>query len=109
MSDPGRVLPTQKTDLHALAVLVYQYLLYRHPLRGRLAGTLAPNDAGADEAKLMGSDALFVEHPTDLRNRVNASSPDNADYLPYCDSNQLPLDICGEPIKKLFIKAFVEG
>ena len=54
MTDTGRVLPNQKTDLHALGVLVYQYLLYRHPLRGRLAGTLAPNDAGADEAQLMG-------------------------------------------------------
>lgn len=109
MSDSNRVLPNQKTDLHALAVLVYQYLLYRHPLRGRLAGTLAPNDAGADEAKLMGSDALFIEHPTDIRNRVNASSPDNADYLPYCDCSKLPMDTCGEPIKKLFLRAFVDG
>jgi len=34
LNDPNRILPNQKTDLHALAVLIYMYLLRRHPLRG---------------------------------------------------------------------------
>ena len=106
---PSRAMPSQKTDLHALAVLIYQYLLYRHPLRGRLAGTLSPNDAGNDEVKLMGSSALFVEHPSDPRNRIDPSSPDNRDYLPYCDTAKIPMEVCGEPMKRLFIRAFVEG
>src|SRR5690606_1045730 len=33
-TDPNRKLPNRLTDLHALAVLIYMYLLYRHPLRG---------------------------------------------------------------------------
>ena len=109
LGDPGRVLPSQKTDLHALAVLIYQYLLYRHPLRGRLQGTLSPGDAGNDEKMLMGSDALFIEHPTDPRNRVNAKSPENAEFLPYCDTDKIPMSVCGEPLTKLFLRAFVEG
>ena len=109
MGNPGRVLPSQRTDLHALAVLIYQYLLYRHPLRGRLAGTLNPGDAGNDEVRLMGADALFVEHPTDTRNRINAKSQDNTEYLPYCDTDMIPMSVCGEPMMKLFLRAFVEG
>lgn len=33
--DPKRKLPSRATDQHALAVLIYVYLLNRHPLRGR--------------------------------------------------------------------------
>ena len=32
--NPDRYLPSIATDKHALAVLIYMYLLYRHPLRG---------------------------------------------------------------------------
>lgn len=32
--DPRRVLPSIATDRHALSVLIYMYLLFRHPLRG---------------------------------------------------------------------------
>jgi serine/threonine protein kinase len=32
--DPKRVLPSIATDRHALSVLIYMYLLFRHPLRG---------------------------------------------------------------------------
>ena len=34
LSDPLRILPSIKTDRHALAVLIYFYLLYRDPLEG---------------------------------------------------------------------------
>ena len=33
-TDPDRVLPSTLTDRHALAVLIYMYMFYRHPLRG---------------------------------------------------------------------------
>ena len=38
--DPKRYLPNIMTDRHALAVLIYMYLLYRHPLRGGLVHDL---------------------------------------------------------------------
>lgn len=37
VKDPNRNLPNRLTDLHALAVLIYMYLLYRHPLRGGIS------------------------------------------------------------------------
>ena len=104
-----RVMPNQKTDLHALAVLIYQYLLYRHPLRGRLSGKLAPGDAGLDETLLMGEKALFVEHTTDTRNRIDATLSDNADYLPYCDTTRLPVESCGPVLTEMFRRAFEQG
>ena len=66
-NDPNRKLPNQKTDLHALAVLIYMYLLYRHPLRG--GNYFGQIDEVEEENFLMGSKALFVEHPTDNKNR----------------------------------------
>ncbi len=69
--DPNRKLPRRETDLHALAVLIYMYLLYRHPLRGKKVHDL--NDEQRDEQLSMGERALFVEHPTDASNRINAA------------------------------------
>ena len=66
-TDSNRVLPSRTTDRHALAVLLYMYLFYRHPLRG--AKVFDP-DPMKDEELGMGSQALFVEHPTDTSNRV---------------------------------------
>ena len=34
ITDKGRFLPCIETDRHALAVLIYMYVLYRHPLQG---------------------------------------------------------------------------
>ncbi|GAB6010352.1 protein kinase domain-containing protein [Dysgonomonas reticulitermitis] len=66
-NDSNRKLPNRLTDLHALAVLIYMYLLYRHPLRGgNYFGTM---ESEKEEDLLMGSKALFIEHPTDASNR----------------------------------------
>ena len=64
--DPNRKLPSIQTDRHALAVMIYMYLLYRHPLRG---GKIHDMDPQTDEELSMGLNALFVEHPTDKTNR----------------------------------------
>ena len=61
--DKNRKLPSRTTDLHALAVLIYMYLLYRHPLRGDKVHD--QDDSQRDEELMMGAKALFVEHPTD--------------------------------------------
>ena len=47
LTDPKRKLPSIYTDRHALAVLIYMYLLNRHPLRGGKVHDM--NDAGRDE------------------------------------------------------------
>ncbi|WP_407401629.1 helix-hairpin-helix domain-containing protein [Chryseobacterium sp.] len=105
LSDPNRHLPNQKTDLHALAVLIFMYLLRRHPLRG---GKIWDLDSEIDEVLSMGENASFVEHPTDTINRVKI------DHLPkwnlfWGDPSKLPYTITGPYLSALFEKAFIEG
>lgn len=103
--DPKRVLPSRTTDRHALAVLIYMYLFYRHPLRGR---KVFDPDPTKDEELGMGRKALFVEHPTDASNRVN---PDDLrpQALPWGDPAQRPYTMAGPLLVDLFNRAFIEG
>ena len=60
LGDRNRRLPSNLTDLYALAVLIYEYLLRRHPLRGpKVNGKTAEED----ELMSMGEKALYIEHP----------------------------------------------
>ncbi len=103
--DPAKNLPSIKTDRHALAVLIYMYLLYRHPLRG---GKVNDLDAARDEELSMGEKALFIEHPKDLSNRPRIENL-NPSELPQGDVNKLPYTICGPYLKELFDRAFIDG
>jgi DNA-binding helix-hairpin-helix protein with protein kinase domain len=89
------VRPTNTaTDLHALPVLIYQYLLRRHPLKGRKIA----NAASAEEQHLLefGPEALYCEHPTDTSNRPE-------------DPNYIPCSALGPLLRGLFERAFVKG
>lgn len=103
--DSAKKLPSIATDRHALAVLIYMYLLYRHPLRGPLVHDL---DAAKDEELSMGAKALFVENSSDRRNRPKASQLDAAE-LPQGDVDKLPYTICGPYLSELFERAFIQG
>ncbi|GHV67708.1 kinase [Bacteroidia bacterium] len=105
LGNPAKKLPNRHTDLHALAVLIYMYLLYRHPLRG---GKVHDLDTAKDEELSMGAKALFVEHPRDKSNwvKVNQLEPSQ---LPQGDTNKLPYTVCGPYLKALFDRAFIDG
>jgi serine/threonine protein kinase len=103
--DEKRVLPSIRTDLHALAVLIYMYLFYRHPLRG---GKVWNTDAAKDETLGMGEKAMFVEHPTDTTNRPNLDEV-RPSYLPWADTKAMPYTIAGPYLKEMFERAFIEG
>lgn len=105
IDDPARYLPSIYTDRHALAVLIYMYLLNRHPLRG---GKVWNTDPAIDESLSMGEKALFIEHPTDTTNRPKIDQLSKAE-LPQGDINKLPYSICGPYLKTLFDRAFIEG
>lgn len=105
INDPDRVLPNQKTDLHALAVLIYMYLLRRHPLKG---GKIWDLDSEKDELLAMGEKALFIEHPTDLTNRVKVDQLRKWDAL-WGNAEQLSYTITGPYLSDLFKRAFIEG
>lgn len=105
LGDPKKKLPSIYTDRQALAVLIYMYLLYRHPLRG---GKVHDLDPAKDEELGMGKDALFVEHPTDHSNRIKVDQLGKSE-LPQGDPSKLPYTICGPYLKKLFDRAFIDG
>ena len=105
-ADPQRILPNRTTDLHALAVLIYMYLLYRHPLRGDKIHD--PNDSQRDEELSMGKAALFVEHPTDPSNRIKTANLRPSE-LPWKDTEKIPYTITGPYISRLFERAFIDG
>jgi serine/threonine protein kinase len=103
--DPSRILPSRTTDQHALSVLFYMYLLFRHPLRGKKVND---PDPGIDDLLSMGSKALFIEHPTDRSNRPNVKDLRPSD-LPWADPDKVPYTILGPYLAALFDKAFIKG
>lgn len=105
-NDKNRKLPCIATDKHALAVLIYMYLLYRHPLRGSRVCDV--DDPTVDEKLSMGKMALFIEHPTDSSNRPKLKDLDKCE-LPQRDIKKMPYTICGPYLKELFDKAFIKG
>lgn len=103
--DPLRKLPSITTDRHALAVLIYMYLLFRHPLRG---DKIHDADPQTDEELAMGKNALFIEHPTDTSNRIKLSQV-KASELPWKDTDKIPYQVTGPYLSELILKAFTEG
>jgi len=91
--DPKRQHPSARTDQHALAVLIYEYLLFRHPLRGPKVNSII--SAEEDEQLSMGSKALFVENPGDRSNRPNDLKITFSDLGPH--------------LSDLFQRTFVKG
>ena len=90
--DPKRKIPSVTTDLFALPVLIYQYLLQRHPLDGPKNYNLPTEEA---ELLIYGSKALFAENPNDRSNRP--------------DDLKVTVGDLGGYLEKLFMCAFVHG
>ena len=106
LTDKNRSLPRRETDQHALAVLIYMYLLYRHPLRGGKAHDMS--DPQRDEELMMGEKSLFIEHPTDKSNRPNLKDV-KPSSLPYADTGKMPYTLTGPYLKAMFDRAFIDG
>ena len=90
--DPSRKLPSIRTDLFALAVLLYEYFLKRHPLNGPKIHSAKVDE---DDFLAHGPKALFIENPNDTSNRPKNLKITIRDFGPYLES--------------LFKKAFVDG
>lgn len=100
--NPARHLPSIKTDLYALPVLIYEYLLRRHPLRGPKVNSTA--SAEEDERLSMGEKALFIENPNDKSNRPKSGlSVSYEDLGPSSGAN------ARRYLPNLFYRAFVDG
>ena len=104
-TDPLRKLPSRLTDLHSLPCLIYMYLLHRHPLKG---GKVHDLDTEKDDILSMGEKALFIEHPTDVSNRIKLNQVSKWDTF-WADTTKLPYTITGPYLKTLFNRAFIDG
>ncbi len=91
--DSRRKLPCIETDLHSMAVLIYEYLLTRHPLNGPKHIPNIPVEE--EDFLLMGSEAIFIEDPNDRSNRP--------------DDLKITIHDLGPHLEKLFIRAFSDG
>lgn len=105
LSKESRKLPCINTDRHALAVLIYMYLLYRHPLCG---DKVHDQDPQIDETLSMGAKALFIEHPSDKSNRIKVANVKQAE-LPWKDIGKIPYTVTGPYLVPLFNRAFIDG
>jgi serine/threonine protein kinase len=92
LDDKKRAHPNIHTDKHALASLVYQYLLQRDPIKGP---KVHDPDTGRDEFLMMGPKALFIEHPTDRTNRPG--------------DIKVTVDRLGPYLAPVFLRSFVDG
>ena len=92
-NDPRRKIPSSVTDLHALAVLIYEYLFFRHPLMG--PKIYSSESAERDDYLGLGPMATFIENPDDTSNRPSAMKTTIKDL--------------GPVMENLFLRAFVDG
>lgn len=69
--------PSNKTDLHSLAVLLFYLLFMSHPLFGRKILAIRCWDGPARE-KLLGKEPVFIFHPTDASNAAVDFSEDSS-------------------------------
>lgn len=104
-SDANRILPSRYTDLHALPILIYMFLLHRHPLKGSKVHDLDPEK---DDLLSMGEKALFIEHPTDQSNRPKTNRFSKWD-MPWCDLDALPYTLTGPYLTEMFNRSFIDG
>ena len=97
------VVPSRSTDLHSMAVLLYELLLYRHPLRGPKVNSHKSTEE--DDRLSMGEKALFIEHPQDDSNRPIKISNDSSQKY----ALKVTIEDLGPYLHKLFLRAFVDG
>ncbi|MBE6901108.1 MAG: kinase [Ruminococcaceae bacterium] len=93
MDSSKRSYPCVQTDLHALPVLMYEYLFLRHPLIG--PKIYSHESAEKDDFLAMGPMATFIENPNDTSNRP----PDL----------KVTIQSLSKGLENLFLRAFVDG
>jgi hypothetical protein len=95
MPDGKLALPCIETDLYALGVLMYECLLFRHPIeRDKPVDYTLPSEQ--DNILAYGSKALFREHPTDFANRPKVPPVVRVEHL-------------GPYLAELMLRLFVDG
>lgn len=96
----GRGLPCTNTDLHSLAVLLFEQWMWHHPLHGAMEYAIRSWDLPA-KRRIYGESPLFLFDPADSRN----APPNDPEY----DTVKKRWKICPPSLRSLFTRAFTEG
>ena len=92
--------PSTKTDLHSLAVLLFQFWLRHHPLEGKIESSVRCWDDPA-KRQIYGEMPIFIFDPQDQRNKL----PNSPDY----QLVQSRWQHCPPPLQEMFMRAFTLG
>ncbi|PSL43585.1 protein kinase-like protein [Salsuginibacillus halophilus] len=96
----GEAVPGTKTDLHSLAVLLFQLWIWHHPFHGRMEYDIRSWDLPAKK-RVYGETPVFIFDEDDHRNEL----PDDPEY----DTAKLRWSVCPKPLKRMFRRVFIEG
>lgn len=92
--------PSTDTDLHSLAVLLFQLWIWHHPFHGQMEYDIRSWDLIAKQ-KIYGQKPIFIFDPNNHENRL----PNDPDY----DTARRRWEVCPQPLKEKFIQAFTIG
>jgi len=95
----GRASPSTVTDLHSLAVLLFEIWTWHHPLHGDLECAVHCWDMPAKK-RVYGDQAVFIFDPRDVSNR-----PNDPDYR----SVHKAWEMMPPTLRELFVEAFTTG
>lgn len=96
----GKTRPSTRTDLHSLAVLLFQFWVWHHPFHGLQEYNIRSWDIPA-KRKVYGEEPVFIFDPQNNKNNL----PNDPAY----DTPRRFWKLCPGPLKKLFVCAFTEG
>ncbi|ULT56761.1 protein kinase [Neobacillus drentensis] len=96
----GEAKPSTDTDLHSLAVLLFQLWIWHHPFHGQMEYSVRSWDLNA-KRKIYGHQPVFIFDPTKKMNEL----PNDPDYT----TAKKRWEVCPEPLKEKFIQAFTVG
>lgn len=95
----GQALPSRKTDLFSLAVLLFYMFMFHHPLEGQREADIHAFDMNAMR-KIYGTEPIFIYDPNDASNRPVPGYQDNALIF---------WPIYPQFLRDLFTRAFTDG
>lgn len=96
----GEAKPSTDTDLHSLAVLLFQLWIWHHPFHGKMEYDIRSWDLIAKK-KIYGEQPIFIFDPTNHQNQL----PNDPDYA----TAKRRWEVCPELLKKKFVQAFTVG
>ncbi len=96
----GEADPSTQTDLHSLAVLLFNLWVWHHPLHGELEYQISVWDIPA-KRRIYGETPVFIFDPTDKSNQL----PNDPEY----NTARQRWNYCPPELQNLFNRAFTKG